>query len=62
MGTVSAQEGPASSTLDRGLRQFNTPQSPGASPFFFALREELRASDPLAHAWREENGRQVRLV
>ena len=49
-------------SMIEALRQFNTPQSPGASPFFFALREELRASDPLAHAWREENGRQVRLV
>ena len=49
-------------SMIEALRQFKTPQSPGASPFFFALREELRASDPLAHAWREENGRQVRLV
>ena len=49
-------------SMIEALRQLHIPQSPGASLFFFAIRAELRASDPLAHAWREQTGRQVRLV
>ena len=49
-------------SMIEALRQLHIPQSPGASLFFFAIRAELRTSNPLAHAWREENGRQVRLV
>ena len=38
------------------------PHSPGAPLFFSATRDELRASDPLAHEWRDGNGRAVRLT
>ena len=43
------------------LRKLRVPHSPGAPLFFFATRDELRASDPLAHDWRDGNGRAVRL-
>jgi hypothetical protein len=49
-------------SMIEALRQLHTLHTPGASLFFFAIREELRASNPLAHAWCEGNGRQVRLV
>ena len=43
------------------LRKLRIPHSPGAPLFFFATRDELCASDPLAHEWRGVNGRAVRL-
>ena len=43
------------------LRKLRIPHSPGAPLFFFTTRDELRASDPLAHEWRDGNGRAVRL-
>jgi hypothetical protein len=33
----------------------------GAALFFFATRDELRASDPLTHEWRDGTDRGVRL-
>jgi hypothetical protein len=36
--------------------------SPGAALFFFATRDQLRASDPLAHIWRDGSDREVRLM
>jgi hypothetical protein len=38
------------------------PQSPGPSLFFFALRDELRASDPITHIWQDGAGRAVTLT
>ena len=43
------------------LRRLHVPNSIGAPLFFFTTRDELRASDPLAHEWRDGNGRLVRL-
>jgi hypothetical protein len=34
----------------------------GAPPFLFATREELRGVDPLAHAWKDGNGHEVKLI
>ena len=43
------------------LRRLHVPNSMGAPLFLFATRDELRAADPLAHAWQDGNGRAVRL-
>jgi hypothetical protein len=44
------------------LRKLRVPHSPGAPLFFFTTRDDLRATDPLAHEWRDGNGRTVRLI
>jgi hypothetical protein len=44
------------------LRTLRIPHSPGAPLFFFTARDELRAADPLAHEWRDGNGRSVSLL
>ncbi len=49
-------------SMTEALRQIHVPGSPGPSLFFFALRDELRSSDPLAHAWHDGSGREVRLI
>jgi hypothetical protein len=49
-------------TIMDALRQLHVPHSPGALLFFFATRDELRANDPLAHAWHDGNGRGVGLI
>ena len=43
------------------LRTLRIPHSPGAPLFFFTTRDELRATDPLTHDWRDGNGHAVRL-
>jgi len=48
--------------MTEALRQLHVPQSPGATLFLFALRDELQAGDPIAHAWRDGNRREVRLA
>jgi Replication-relaxation len=49
-------------SITETLRQIHVPGSPGPGLFFFALRDELRSSDPLAHVWLDGNGREVRLI
>jgi Replication-relaxation len=49
-------------SITETLRQIRLPESPGPGLFFFALRDELRISDPLAHAWQDGNGCEVRLI
>jgi hypothetical protein len=44
------------------LRRLYVPNSIGAPLFFFTTRDELRAADPLTHAWQDGNGRAVRLM
>ena len=44
------------------LRTLRVPHSPGAPLFFFTTRDELHASDPLMHEWKDGNGRRVRLM
>ncbi len=51
----------AKSMID-ALRQINISESPGASLFFFALRDKLRSSDPLTHTWRGGTGRGIKLI
>jgi hypothetical protein len=49
-------------TMMEALRQLQVPHSPGASLFFFATRDELRGANPLAHAWRDGNNKDVSLA
>ena len=49
-------------SMMEALRTLRIPHSPGAPLFFFATRDELRGSDPLAHEWRDGNGRAVGLI
>jgi hypothetical protein len=49
-------------SMMEALRRLHVPNSMGASLFFFATRDGLRASDPLMHEWRDGNGRAVRLI
>ncbi len=49
-------------SIQETLRQLHILNSPGPSLFFFATRDQLRASDPLAHNWHDGNGREIRLI
>jgi hypothetical protein len=49
-------------SMMEALRKLRVAHSPGAPLFFFTTRDELRASDPLTHEWRDGNGRAVRLT
>lgn len=44
------------------FRTLHVPHSLGPQLFFFATRSELRAVDPLAHAWLDGSGHSVPLV
>jgi hypothetical protein len=49
-------------SMTEALRQLRVPHSPGASLFLFATRDELRGADPLTHAWRDGNARDIDLI
>ncbi|WP_439372687.1 replication-relaxation family protein [Bradyrhizobium sp. DASA03120] len=59
--TVTTDRNRAGSTKE-ALRKLTLPQSVGPGLFLFAVRDELRASDPLAYTWEDGAGREVRLV
>jgi hypothetical protein len=59
--TVTTDQHRMQSMTD-ALRQLRIAHSPGASLFFFATRQELAATNPLAHSWRDGSGRPVRLI
>lgn len=59
--TVTTEPGRLQSMVD-ALRAIPAPSAPGASLFWFALRDELRSSGPLQAAWHDGNGRSVSLV
>jgi hypothetical protein len=44
------------------LQALQMPQSPGPGLFFFALRDELRASDPISHIWQDGTDNKMRLI
>lgn len=46
----------------KALREQPTPPGPGPSLFLFALRSELRSSNPLSHNWADASGRTMRLM
>ena len=49
-------------SMMEALRRLHVPDSMGAPLFFFTTRNDLRASDPLKHEWRDGNDRAVRLM
>jgi hypothetical protein len=49
-------------SMMEALPRLHVPNSIGAPLFFFTTRDERRAADPLAHEWRDGNGRIVRLI
>ncbi|MGO9005513.1 MAG: replication-relaxation family protein [Beijerinckiaceae bacterium] len=49
-------------SMQEALRRLHVAGSSGASLFYFATRDELGANTPLTHAWRDGNGREVRLI
>jgi hypothetical protein len=59
--TVTTDDHPKRSMME-ALRELRIPNSPGASLFFFATRDELRASDPFAQVWRDGNGIGFQLI
>ncbi len=44
------------------LRGLRVPQSPGPALFFFALRDDLCRSGPIAHVWHDGTGRGITLI
>ncbi len=48
-------------SMQEALRGIRVPHSPGPALFLFFTREELAAFDPLAQAWQDGPGREVRL-
>jgi Replication-relaxation len=59
--TVTVDEYGVRSMME-ALRQLHVAHSPGASLFLFATREELHARNPIAHGWRDGNGRSLPLI
>jgi hypothetical protein len=59
--TVTTEERRARTMID-ALGRLHVPHSPGAPLFYFAARDGLRTSDPLAHAWHDGNEREIRLI
>jgi hypothetical protein len=49
-------------SMMEALSRLHVPRSIGAPLFLFTTRDELRASDPLTHEWRDGSGRSVRLI
>jgi hypothetical protein len=49
-------------SIVNALPSVTVPQSPGPAHFWFALRDELDRSDPIAHLWQDGASRSHRLV
>lgn len=49
-------------SIKEALRELNVPHGVGPSLFLFAIRDELRASDPIEYAWEDGSGRRTKLV
>jgi len=59
--TVTTDPGRAQSMKD-ALRELSAARSIGPNLFLFALRNELRASSPIAYDWEDGTGRRTRLA
>jgi Replication-relaxation len=59
--TITTDDRRARSMTD-ALRQLRVPHSPGSPLFFFTTHDELRGGDPLTHAWRDGNARDIDLI
>lgn len=49
-------------SMKEALQKFQVPQSPGPALFLFAIREELRAADPITYSWEDGTGRRTKLT
>lgn len=59
--TVTTEPARLQSMMD-ALRGIAASPSPGPGLFWFAVRDELRANDPLHHAWRDGGCRSVSVI
>jgi hypothetical protein len=48
--------------MQEASRQLQVPNSPCSALFFFATRDALRVSNPLAYGWHDGNGNAIRLI
>lgn len=49
-------------SMFKALRTIPAPSTPGAALLWFALRDELKGSDPLRHVWLDGADRSMRLL
>ena len=56
------RDGHRARSILSALRQIQVPDTPGALLFLFAVRDELRTSNPLAYLWHDGAGRDVQLI
>lgn len=59
--TVTTESARLLSMMD-ALRTVSPQPAPGAALFWFAVRDELKAGDPLRHEWRDSANRRVSLI
>jgi hypothetical protein len=59
--TVTAEQNRLQLMMD-ALHAIPAPTAPGAGLFWFALREDLKAGDPLRLTWRDGGGRSVPVI
>src|SRR5262249_7893561 len=57
--TVTTDQQRARSLIE-ARRELHAPQIPGPDLFFFATCDELRVNGPIAHTWRDCNGRDIK--
>lgn len=49
-------------SMKEALQKLQMPPSAGRGLFFFAIRDELRAADPITYSWEDGTGRQTQLI
>lgn len=49
-------------SMREALRRWQLPPGPGRGLFLFAIRDELRAADPITYSWEDWTGRQTKLI
>lgn len=49
-------------SMKEALQKLQVPPSPGPGLFLFAIRDELRAADPITYSWEDWTGRQTKLI
>lgn len=49
-------------SMKEALQKLKMPPSPGRGLFLFAIRDELRAADPITYSWEDGAGRQTKLI
>lgn len=49
-------------SMREALRRWQVPPGPGPSLFLFAIRDKLRATDPISYSWEDGMGREAKLI